>query len=220
MLQQLRREYKVRRSPAKAAPTLFRSFAGARSCRSTESDDRAVPVRRSGRTDTHRLEQRIFAEERSLLAQRNADRRRRMFSDLPDQTSPLIPRNHCAATFPARGRLTSSPPQFGQMFCICSAQSRTKGAFIDANECRRVLSRGLSRTFRNVLSFPAPFRFVLFARRLIMPRDQPHSINSCTPATRLSFTRRAKRSSKPPPISSFGRKFFPIIATSVISNEA
>ena len=159
-----------------------------------------------------------------------------MFPDLPHQALALNPdfrgaqaagecrQAACAPQnyrdiFPARGRFTSSPPQFGHTFCIWPRSSDKM--CIHRCRCRlQPRESDCSRIFHNNLSFPAPFQFVLLTAKLIMRRASPNAIDSCTPATPSSSRHRAKRSSRQPPISSFGQKSSRIIVTSVISNKA
>src|SRR5437588_5421149 len=79
--------------------------------RRTEPHDCPLFVRRSRRADAYRIKQRISAGQLPLRDEEYASRGRGMFSDLSDQISPVAVR----FTFPARGRGTSSPPQFGQI---------------------------------------------------------------------------------------------------------
>ena len=157
MLQQLRREYKVRRVACEGGAELFRSlleldlvdqlnvtiapfmFGGANAPTLTGLSKEFLP------TSVH------------CSLERNAHHRRRMFFDLPDQTSPLIPRNHCGASF-SRAR---PPNEFTatirtDILHLLGAL-RTKSALIDANECRGICRKGFLALFAAIFHFQRHF---------------------------------------------------------------
>ena len=157
MLQQLRARLQSASRRLRGRRGAFSQLAGARSCRSTECDNRAVHVRRSERTNTYRLEQRILAEERSLLAARNADRRRRMFFDLPDQTLPLIPAESLRCYFSCARPPNEFTVTIRTDILHLLGAIRTKGALIDANECRRVCRESFLALFAAIFHFQRHF---------------------------------------------------------------
>ena len=109
MLQQLRTDYKVKSVACEGGAALFRSMI---ELDLVDQLNLTIAPYLFGGNDAPTLtgvETKFPAGERALFPRRYAHRRRRMLSHLPNQAAALV-----ESTFPARGRRTNSPPQFGQ----------------------------------------------------------------------------------------------------------